>query len=70
MSTTLTEVPAQNCQICRRKPSQLNDINSAKVEGDPTSAGFVISVLHTNIRAFECMIHIACRLDIEKWRVS
>lgn len=29
-----------------------------------------IAILHANIRFLECVLHIAYRLEVEKWRVN
>lgn len=59
------------CPICKAKISQLNDIASVRLkEIEKESLQFGLSVLHAYIRCFECLLHIAYRLELKVWKVS
>ena len=62
---------SQKCYICGALPKDMNKdpgtVDSITV--DPTTYCFGISILHAWIRCFECLLHIAYRLDICKWQI-
>ena len=59
---------SQVCYICGAKPSEMNqDIINKPVNNEMLNFG--ISPLHSWIRCFECLLHIAYRLEIKKWQV-
>lgn len=62
---------SQRCYICGALPKDMNNdpaLKSSK-DADPTKYSFGLSPLHAWIRCFECLIHIAYRLDIRQWQI-
>lgn len=62
----------QNCPICGAKPNVMNSKEKFE-EGFLTNEDalhYGISPLHAWIRFFECLLHIAYRMDLKKWQVS
>ena len=58
------------CYICKANPKSMNDIlNVSNWNNEHESLFLGISPLHSWIRVFECIIHIANRLDLKKWRI-
>lgn len=56
------------CYICLAKPSEMNNLEEVKkksTEDDLMELG--LSSLHARINMMECLLHIACKLDIKKW---
>lgn len=67
----LTETSSSNCNICGAKPSQMNNISELKkLICNKDHYKFGLSTLHCWIRFFECLLHIAYRLPIKKWKVT
>ncbi|XP_011872388.1 PREDICTED: uncharacterized protein LOC105564550 [Vollenhovia emeryi] len=69
----ITNTSMQSCPICHATPKNFNDLSHTPTktlfEPDPKSFQFGISPLHAWIRFLECCLHIAYRLDIQKWQV-
>lgn len=62
---------AQVCYICRVTPKYVNNLTSVLQRTPDTSTfKFGLSVLHAKIRFMECLLHIAYRIHLKKWRVS
>lgn len=61
-----------NCYICGATPKQMNKIikKGQKFEDDPKAYKYGMSPLHAKINTFECLIHIAYRLDLKRWRAK
>ena len=62
---------SQVCIICGATPKQMNNLDviyEKTINIDSLKYG--LSPLHAYIRFYECLLHIAYRLDIKKWRVS
>lgn len=60
---------AQKCYICGAGPKDKNNLNTIKHRPiDPSTLSFGLSSLHAWIRFFECLIHVAYRLDFKKWQ--
>lgn len=58
-----------NCYICGAKPKQMNNLVKAKKRVVNEKAyRFGISTLHAKINTFECLLHIAYKLDVKQWR--
>lgn len=68
---SLTNTTAtQKCFICGVLPTNMNDIESVIQRSVKEEAlSFGISPLHARIRFYECLLHIAYRLDLKKWQV-
>lgn len=69
--STLSRTSSMKCYICNATLSQMNDIvslHSKRVE--PVELQFGLSGLHAYIRCFECLLHIAYRLELKVWKVS
>jgi len=60
----------QRCYICGATPKSMNNLKQIFPENVIPNYSFGLSPLHALIRSFECLIHIAYRLDIQKWRVT
>ena len=70
VSAVLGVKSAQTCNVCLANPKDMNDIDkvsSQKVIEECLLFG--ISPLHSWIRSFECILHIAYRLPVCKWRI-
>lgn len=69
----ITNTSMQNCPICHATPKNFNDLSHATAKTsffpDPKTLQYGISPLHAWIRLLECCLHIAYRLDIQKWQV-
>lgn len=65
----LTETTSSmRCYICDALPKEMNHlsvVNKKEIKQD--HLGFGLSSLHCWIRCFECLIHIAYRLDFKEW---
>lgn len=59
---------SQKCYICGASPKEMNDDRVANRFPDEEMYTFGISPLHSWIRCFECLLHIAYKLDIKKWQ--
>lgn len=60
----------QSCYICKIKPKDINNLE--KVLKQPCNLStfhYGLSTLHAHIRFFECILHIAYRLDIKTWQI-
>lgn len=68
--STIKGISSQKCFVCGATPTEMNNLQLVKTkQSDPSSYRFGLSILHTWIRFFECLLHIAYRLDIKKWQV-
>lgn len=65
--SSLTNTSSQKCLICKATPKQMNDPQLHR-QLSTENYSFGLSTLHCYIRFFECLLHIAYRLDIEKWQ--
>lgn len=60
----------QSCYICKISPKDLNNLDKVhKQRCNFTTYNYGLSTLHAHIRFFECILHIAYRLDIKTWQV-
>lgn len=51
--------------------SEMNNINNLrKKEINTDTYKYGLTILHSYIRFFECILHIAYRLIFKKWKVS
>lgn len=59
----------QKCFICGASSKEFNNIEAMMRRNVKTeNLGFGLSVLHGWIRMFECLLHIAYKLPIQKWQ--
>lgn len=66
----ITDTSSSNCNICGAKPSQMNDFDLIeKLICNEKNFSFGVSSLHCWIRCMECLLKIAFRLPIKKWKV-
>ncbi|KAL4126307.1 hypothetical protein QTP88_010529 [Uroleucon formosanum] len=68
---SMTETSSQTCYICGVTPKNSNNIDeltNKKIKEDNLKFG--LSSLHAWIRFFECLLHIAYRLDFKTWQVK
>ena len=68
----LTEnTTSQKCYICGALPKNMNTnlVTVGSRAADPTTYSFGISTLYAWICTFECLLHIAYRLDVCKWQI-
>ncbi|CAB3239315.1 unnamed protein product [Arctia plantaginis] len=56
----------QKCYICGKPPKKINTDTTDAANEDMYSFG--ISPLHSWIRAYECLLHIAYKSDIKTWQ--
>lgn len=67
---SLTDTSSQVCYICGASPKNMNDLEMVKkFKPKPEFYNFGLSILHAYIRFFECLLHIAYRLEVQKWQV-
>jgi hypothetical protein len=58
---------SQRCYICNAAPKIINDLT--KIYSRPSKTeyfAFGLSPLHTKIRTFECLLHVAYNLKFDK----
>lgn len=71
VATALSNVTnsAQCCSLCGATPTQMNDIPKlVKNQLTPEGLQFGLSTLHAWIRCMECLLHIAYKLNTQKWQ--
>lgn len=56
------------CYICGLTSKDFNNL-SKKVELNPDSLKFGLSILHARIRFFESLLHLSYKLTIKKWQI-
>lgn len=60
----------QRCYICKATTSEFHKILDLEPRSyDPQTLDFDISPLHAYIRFFECLLHIAYKLNVKSWQV-
>ena len=60
----------QKCYICGAVPKEMNNLASHSTTTiDSTTLTFGLSSLHSWIRCFECLLHIAYRLEVKTWQI-
>ena len=69
--SAMTDISAQKCYVCGASPKEMNSIElSTRTDtNDNFDFNFGLSTLHAWIRFFECLLHIAYRIDIKIWQV-
>lgn len=68
--SNLTDTSTQTCNICKVTPKHINNLEYVKgLRVNKENYKYGISSLHAHIRFFECLIHIAYRLEIQKWQM-
>lgn len=68
--SVVAESSNQRCGICQASPKMMNDLDLIKnLPGNVDLYQYGLSTLHAWIRFFECIIHIAYRLPIQRWQV-
>lgn len=61
---------SMKCYICGALPREMNNIQEVlKKTPNKDTFKYGLSTLHAHIRFFECLLHIAYRLDVKKWQV-
>lgn len=69
--STLTHISGQNCHICGATPKLMNNLEEVRRRPiDEESLELGMSSLHAWIKCFECLLHIAYRLDIKTWQIK
>lgn len=59
-----------SCPVCGARPSQMNDLSAVRnLQARQEALDLGLSPLHARIRFFECVLHIAYRLDTKTWAV-
>ncbi|XP_063909076.1 uncharacterized protein LOC135126834 [Zophobas morio] len=62
---------SQKCYICGATPTQMNNLKSHQTRTvNPLALTFGISNLHAWIRCFECLLHIAYRVNTKTWQIK
>ena len=66
----LSGTSSQTCYICGATPKKMNFVTSeeAAENADITTYKFGLSVLHTWIRSYECLLHIGYKIDFQNWQ--
>lgn len=65
VSSAITGTGSATCNVCKAKPTEMNDIDSVlSRECDASALEYGISVLHLNIRFLEYFLNIAKRLNV------
>lgn len=68
--SVVAESASQTCGICGATPKIMNNLKAVKDRPVKTNMyQYGLSTLHCWIRCFECILHIAYRLPIERWQV-
>jgi len=57
------------CYICEATPKEMNLVKVFEKSPKAEHYRFGLSILHSWIRFFECILHIAYRLPLKKWQV-
>lgn len=57
------------CVFCNAKPTEMNRLTFKNIP-NIDNYKFGLSTLHCWIKFFECLLHIAYRIDFKKWRVG
>lgn len=71
ISSVLTQISCQRCQICGAYSSNMNNLEHlSQLKSDINAYEFGFSVLHVRIRFLECILHIAYRLGFQEWTAS
>ena len=66
---SITDTSSQKCYICAASPKDMNNLELVnKRPCNASTYSFGLSVLHAHIRFFECLLHIAYRMDFKKWQ--
>lgn len=61
---------SQRCYLCGATAKNFNDIETmCQRKVNESYLGFGLSTLHAWIRMFECLLHLAYRLNIKKWQI-
>lgn len=58
------------CVLCGAKPSEMNDTLIFERTVNEQCYQYGLSTLHAWIKCFECLLHIAYKQSIKKWRIS
>lgn len=64
----ITGTSAQRCYVCGAGPKEMNNTTLSKTAFSVENYKFGLSTLHCWIRFFECLLHIAYKIEIEKWQ--
>jgi hypothetical protein len=59
----------QKCYICNATSKEMNNLELIRQrKSNAATFAWGLSTLHAQIRLMECILHIACRLDVKKWQ--
>lgn len=61
----LTDTSSQSCSMCGARPSMFNDVEAVSAR-PVNNTSYGLSILHTWIRVFEAVLHIAYRLCLQQ----
>lgn len=56
------------CYICGLTSKNFNNL-TRRMEVDPESLKFGLSILHARIRFFESLLHLSYKLGVKKWQI-
>jgi len=67
----MSNTSSQVCYICKCSPKGMNNIEKCRKKENAQDIfyNFGLSTLHAWIRFFECLLHIAYRLEFKQWQV-
>lgn len=67
--STIANSSSQRCGICGASPKIMNDLSALeKLQPKENLYEYGLSTLHAWIRCFECVLHIAYKLNVQKWQ--
>lgn len=67
--STIANTSSQCCGICGASPKIMNDLSALdKLKPKESLYEYGLSTLHAWIRCFECVLHIAYKLNVRKWQ--
>lgn len=68
--SAISDSSTQSCAICGATPKVMNHPEKlANLKPNESMYEYGLSTLHAWIRCFECLLHIAYRLDSKKWQI-
>lgn len=70
--TVLTNTSSNaSCVICKATPVEMNNLDNLSKRAEVVeNFKYGLSSLHAWIRFMECLLHVAYKLDVKKWRVT
>jgi len=71
VASVLSDVSScSQCHLCGSTPKLMNSYNALEKPFNEDRSKYGLSILHAQIKFFECLIHIAYRIPLKTWRVQ